>query len=384
MNIIRKVKNFIRRLVAAILKRERMPMPVDDLSLEVLSETLARNSKYGKEAILSALETFLTVHERALWERFILQSNQKMARLIERMYRKALQNPLENAIQAGESEHIPVVWITDDGYAVQTGVAITSLLCNKNPETSYAIYVLGRSLSDENTRMLTALSADVVVIPCDTSKIDAYNKTHPYVSEAALLKFDIPQILPQYNKVLYLDGDILVLGDLAELFATELGDHLAAVVKDLLAMRHDYHARTGVSSYFNSGVLLLNTRKMREENTSDQLTSNKAKDIWRILMDQDTFNVTFAENVVWLHPRYNLMYGNNRISGWSLNQMASFYGISAEEMLDTMNHPLIEHFCNRKKPWKTPLAEKYLDYHEYRVLFELLLEKQGFQAAPNA
>ena len=372
------VKHYIKRVIAAVLNRKPEPLPVGSAGVDALSEALARDNQRGMEEIRIRLETLFLAQGQALQERFLQQQNENMTQMMEMLYRKAYTNPLQLVYSKGEGTPIPVVFISDDGYAIPTGVAITSLLCNKNPETCYAITVLGRSLSEENVRMLSALSTDVTVMPCDTARVGAYSNTHLYVSDAALLKFDIPQLLPQYDKVLYLDGDILVLGDLTALYETDVGEHYAAVAKDLLGTHFDFPKRTGVSSYFNSGVLLLNIEKMRKENMTARLFETKANETWNGLMDQNTFNVTFAENVVWLHPRYNLMYANNLASGWKMSRMAAFYGVSEQDMRETMQRPVIQHLSSQKKPWNSPLAEKYIDYQEYRVLFEILLERQGF------
>ena len=372
------VKHYIKRVISAVLNRKQGLFSASYENIDTLKEAIVRDNQHEMDEIRVRLEALFAAQEQARQERFLQQHNENMAHMMKMLYRRALADPLQSLQDSGTGKPISVVFISDDGYAVPTGVAITSLLCNKNPDTRYEITVLGRSLSEENVRMLSALSRDVTVMPCDATRVDVYSNTHLYVSDAALLKFDIPQLLPQYDKVLYLDGDILVLGDLTALYETDLGEQYAAVAKDLLGTHFDFHKRTGVSSYFNSGVLLLNTKKMREENTTARLFQNKANDPWNILMDQDTFNVTFAENVVWLHPRYNLMYANNLSSEWTMNRMASFYGVSEQEMIETMKAPVIQHLSSQKKPWNTPLAEKYLDYQEYRILFELLLEREGF------
>ena len=372
------VKHYVKRVISAVLNRKQESISRANDNIDTLKEGLASDIKREMDEIHVRLDALLAAQEQTLQARFLQQHNKNMTHMMEMLYRRALTDPLHSLQNGGKGKLIAKVLISDDGYAVPTGVAITSLLCNKKPETRYEITVLGRSLSEENVRMLSALSPDITVLPCDVTRVGAYFNSHLYVSDAALLKFDIPQLLPQYDKVLYLDGDILVLGDLTALFETNLGERYAAVAKDLLGTHFDFHKRTGVSSYFNSGVLLLNTRKLREDEITARLFETKANETWNMLMDQDTFNVTFAENVVWLHPRYNLMYANNFSSGWEMSKMASFYGVSEREMIETMKAPVIQHLSSQKKPWNTPLAEKYLDYQEYRILFELLLERQGF------
>lgn len=304
------------------------------------------------------------------WRKYAFMNKKVAAALGEQLNQRMNARAAFALDQIDPLVRIPVVFICDDCYAVPTGVAITSLLYNKNENTRYDITVLGRQLSRENTRMLEQLGSDIHVLSCDASKSAPYWDTHHYVSEAALLKFDIAQILLQWEKVLYLDSDVLILDDLTELYSTELSNHYAAVVKDLLGTHFGFHTRTGLSHYFNSGVLLLNLKKIREDQITDLLYKNKANDPWKLLMDQDTFNVTFAENVVWLHPRYNLMYANNIASGWKIGEMADFYGISVQEMIDSMKQPVIQHLSSRIKPWNNPNAVKYREYRQYYLIFK--------------
>ena len=369
-----KLKNFFKKMALTLLDHKptaapEMPIGGASAKHSRAIQTAERKSKFTE--ILAKLE--------AQHKKRVAVRNEKSVHRMERIYRRTRFDSMlpENASDQGE--HIPVVFICDDHYAFPTGVAILSLLRNKKHTTRYEIFVLGRTLSKESRQLLESFGSIVHVLHCDDVKIEQYANTHQYVSSAALLKFDIPQLLPDRDKVLYLDSDVLVLGDLSELFATPIEDCYAAVVKDLLGTHYTFHTRTGVSSYFNSGVLLLNTKRMRDEGISAKLLENKSNHPWKMLMDQDAFNVTFSERVIWLHPRYNMMYGNNLNSGWSVAQMAAFYGITPQEMKRALWHPLIQHLSSAIKPWDSPLAAKYLDYQRYRILYETFLKERKLQ-----
>jgi len=373
------LKSFLKRRVLNVYGQELLTaLKHKDVAEYMLSASIAK-LRGRQRRILVRLEAEESESEEKSdpqSKKYIFSGKKVAERLAERLNRRTnyeLSHPLD---AAGQKNLIPIVFICDDHYATPTGVAITSLLCNKNENTRYEITVLGRQLSQENIRLLSSLSPDVHVLACDERKSAPYANTHVYVSEAALLKFDIPQLLPQWDKILYLDSDVLILDDLTKLYSTDLTEHYAAAVKDLLGAHFGFHTRTGLSAYFNSGIMLLNTKKMREEKISEKLFENKANDPWKLLMDQDTFNVTFAENVVWLPPRYNLMYGNNAASGWSISQMAEFYDVTPKQMIDTMQNPVIQHLSSQLKPWDSPRAAKYQEYKQYRLLFEMYLKKR--------
>lgn len=369
-------ENYFKRLIAALLNRKQ-PLPEVRADIQTLCDEILCQSSERQAEALERLSALFDAKKTALRQEMTEAFHKRTEQHLEAVLRKVTADPLQSKLQQGGCESIPVVFICDDAYAIPTAVAILSLLINKKEGTRYAVTVLGRALHEKNAELFSVFGSTVTVLACEGARHKRYAKSHPYVSDAALLKFDIPQLLPQHDKVLYLDSDILVEGDLSSLYETKLDESYAAVAKDLLAAHYQFDLRTGVMSYFNSGVLLLNTKRMREDEITARLVDNKANDPWRMLMDQDTFNVTFTENVVWLHPRYNLMYANNFESGWSMANMADFYGISEEEMRQTMERPVIQHLSSRKKPWNSLTAEKYLDYQTYRILLDLLLEQQG-------
>ena len=379
------VKSYLKKAIKKALKSMSAQTDLNSEATQNIGATPADAQESQQEKIRRTLEPLLRAQgsaQEAQQARFLRQQSDAVLQT-----RAGSSEKTDKGHRTAQPSHktpdIPVVFICDDHYAIPTCVAITSLLCNKNEDTRYAVTVLGRALSEENVRRLRSLGEFVTVLACEGAKNACYANTHHYVSEAALLKFDIPQLLGQYDKVLYLDSDVLVLEDLSQLYATQLDNRYAAVVRDLLGMYYQFHTRTGVSAYFNSGVLLLNTRQMRKDRMTAKLFRNKANDPWKLLMDQDTLNVTFAENVVWLHPRYNLMYANNLESGWSMEQMATFYGISTQDMQETMLRPVIQHLSSKIKPWDNPIAEKYQDYQAYKTLFDRLLELHNRSANPK-
>ena len=190
-----------------------------------------------------------------------------------------------------------------------------------------------------------------------------------YVSAAALLKFDLADILTGLDRVLYLDSDILILEDLRELFWTDLTDVYAAVVRDMAGtLGESHHKKMGHDDYFNSGVMLLNLKRMREHKIPQALLENKIHEKWHSFMDQDVFNDTFAQEVRFLPPKYNLMASNLKIGGFTADQFAGFYRLPVDEAEEIIEHPHILHMTNYIKPWKSYAADHFELYHKYKIL----------------
>ena len=245
-------------------------------------------------------------------------------------------------------EIYPIVLITDENYVKPTIVTITSILANKHQNSNYKIYVLGNSLSDKSKKILSGMP-NVSVIPFE-KQFEEFQGTHQHVSAAALLKFKIAQLFPQYDKVLYLDTDMIIQHDLSELFKLDLTGKYAAVVKDMQGMLNgNAHKKINLTDYFNSGMMLLNIAKMRQEKTGDALLDYKLHKDKGAFMDQDCLNAIFDEKVIYLSCKYNYMPANQRI--YTTEQVASFYNLPEALIPKFDLYASIIHLTNKQKPW---------------------------------
>jgi len=91
--------------------------------------------------------------------------------------------------------------------------------------------------------------------------------------------------------VLYLDGDILIQKDLSGLCAINIDDAYAGVVNDIVLTENDLH----IQDYFNSGVMLLNLKLLRENNMPAALLNLRKSSTGFTYMDQDCFNLLFEK-----------------------------------------------------------------------------------------
>jgi len=244
---------------------------------------------------------------------------------------------------------IPVIFICDDRYAMPAGVAIVSLLRSKKPMTRYEIFVLGIDISSKSKDKLESLATDGLSVKV----IEHGNKfagitAHTSVSASALFKFEIADIITGHDKLIYLDSDVIVLDDLSELYGIDLGDRYAGVVRDLICEQDKDHEKLGLRSYFNSGVMLLNSKKIRDEHISKKLIDTKKTLAGRMFMDQDAFNVVFGSNILLLSCKYNFHACFKRHKHDAT--VAAFFGLTNKEAADIRKHPAVLHFTGRK-PW---------------------------------
>ncbi|MCU1427040.1 MAG: LPS:glycosyltransferase [Actinomycetia bacterium] len=168
----------------------------------------------------------------------------------------------------------------------------------------------------------------------------------------------LPELLPDVDRVLYLDADTLVVDELDSLFAQPLDDAYVAAVTNVLepqfARRPLQLGLPVTQPYFNSGVLLFNLAAMRAGDCTARIV-RFAREETLLWPDQDALNVVLGGNCVHLHPRWNCMN-----SLFLFPQARAIFG--PEVVRAACAEPAIVHFEGPElaKPWH------YLSKHPYR------------------
>ena len=132
--------------------------------------------------------------------------------------------------------------------------------------------------------------------------------TDPRYTEAASFRLLLPEILPEYDSLVYIDCDVIVRQDVGRLFAeTDLGDNWLGVVFEAPIENQAERARAvgcDPQRYFNSGFLLMNLKQMRKEHVSERLLE-ACRVPYLEFPDQDALNQVCLGRVLQLSPVYN-------------------------------------------------------------------------------
>ena len=291
-----------------------------------------------------------------------------------------------------KSSQIHIAFITDDNFVIPTSVAIYSIIESKKPETRLCIHVVCASLTDENKEVFYCFASDTVEIDIIIQDADRFLSLHHVVecnaSRAALLKFVLPELLPDCKRVLYLDGDILVKNDLTELYNTELSNNYAAcVLNSFTFFRKHYPYEDKVEHYFNSGVMVLNLQLMRENNITKRLIVAKKKMQQYNLMDQIAFNYVFDKRITLISIRYNfqILCLPGEKGDKEVRVLNKHFGTRYKNLADLLDDTVVVHFAARAKPWKNPSSlfsdEWYLTYLRSPVREKLPPLSQIFKSA---
>ncbi|MFA5195947.1 MAG: glycosyltransferase family 8 protein [Bacteroidales bacterium] len=261
--------------------------------------------------------------------------------------------------------NVPVAFICDSHYVLPTAVAITSLICNKNPETYYDIYIIAADLAEaeiEKFYELRASRADIHIVKVSSKKFkDIPQFIH--ITSTSCFKFDLPNLIPNHHKVLYLDSDIIIQKDLNDLFETNIDDYYAAVVKDIGMVDNDFH----IKDYFNSGVMLLNLKLMRKNNASTELFNYRRSTKNLTFMDQDCFNILFDKKVKLLPAIYNCCYNifMHYRGGYTLDYINKCFGTDYSSLDNIIKDSYIIHLASHEKPWIYFDSDFVREWEEY-------------------
>ena len=198
---------------------------------------------------------------------------------------------------------IPIFFAVDDGYVPFLAVALESLIRNSSKNYYYAIKILYTDIEERNKKKIAKYERDNVKIEfvdlnyyIEEVKDKLY--TRDYYTNTTYFRLFIPNLYPQYDKVLYLDSDIVVLGDIADLYNVEIGDNLVAAAPDDVIQSsnifQEYAERVvGVAKYqhyFNAGILLMNLDEMRKFDFQEKFLYLLEQIKFTVAQDQDYLN----------------------------------------------------------------------------------------------
>ena len=185
---------------------------------------------------------------------------------------------------------------------------LTSAKTNKYNTSHYRVHFICIELSQFHKNKIKELeSKDFEILLYDANT--DYYKSVPikiHVTAATFLKVDLPQLLPNVDKVLHIDADALVYKDLTTLYSTDIGHFALGVVKSLYLQETDYITRLGVKNGFNAGIMLMNLSLWREMTATKHLQDMllQIPEDWRFL-EQDCMSVYFQKQLYFLAPRNN-------------------------------------------------------------------------------
>ncbi len=267
------------------------------------------------------------------------------------------------------AEHITIVLMSSNYYVPYLSVCLQSLISNCHSNVYYDIIVLQREITEENQRQLIeqCVTRNQISLrfynPEQRLEQVNFHIAAPTYAREAYYRILTPWILQDYTKAIVMDCDIVVKRDVSELYRLELGNALAAGVRDVVyqgmlsGVSPDelYYCTTEMGmkdpySYINTGVLLLNLAQWRKEFTEKEIISFAQSHKFRI-QEQDVLNVLVEGKVLFINPAWNFFVP---VNDWVTACVEAAPETTQEYYRQAQEQPCLIHFANIPKPWDDP------------------------------
>ncbi len=222
-----------------------------------------------------------------------------------------------------KEQFIPIFYACDDAFVKFTIVSMHSLIKNASKDYHYILHILHTEISDEMKDMVNRLASDNFEIRFIdvTNYLQSISEKLPlrdYYSKTTYYRLFIAEMFPQYSKALYLDSDTVILGDVSELYQTDIGDaYLGACHEQVMVQSREFgiyvEKVVGVSRYnfFNAGLMLINCDRFRIHFVLDKFIDYLHYYNFVVTQDEDYLNLICKDHVYWLDQRWNTeAFGN--------------------------------------------------------------------------
>ncbi|MCQ2735088.1 MAG: glycosyltransferase family 8 protein [Alphaproteobacteria bacterium] len=247
-----------------------------------------------------------------------------------------------------QNQHI--YFCADHNYLPFTSATMASILANSSANTKQTFHIISDDITDNDIIKLQNMNdikkCDVILHKIHKEEFEQCNDMDfGYLSLGSLYRFKIADFFPKdADKVLYLDGDMIVTSPLDDLFATDLENNFAAVVEEKGAIQvQNLQLQSG--KYFNAGMILFNTKKFIGHDLLKEALEYYSQNKEKILFhDQDILNGLWDTQTKFIEQKYNV-----------------------PSFVKHFKNPVIIHYTGFvKKPWHTycrhPLKNEWLKY----------------------
>lgn len=263
-------------------------------------------------------------------------------------------------------EQYNILCCPDNNYIPYCGIMLTSLFEN-NRDINFTVYIIAAKLKKTNKELLEKLCCiyNNCISFIDIENNDLGNcpvKKGDHVSIAAYYRIFAPQLLPQnIDKILYLDGDIIINGSINNLYNTNIDNNAFGAVIDEDYLGEKKYTRLEIpfnKSYINSGVLLINLKYWRKYNLVDKCLAYTKNNQERIVLhDQDVLNAVLFDKIKLLPITYNFQTG-------FLYKITKLDNDKRIELQNCLYTPIIIHYTGPCKPWhkdsKHPYRKRFI------------------------
>ncbi len=270
---------------------------------------------------------------------------------------------------------IPIVFAFDNNMEMPAGVAISSLLLNADKDTFYDIFILHAVDVDFSHSMINRLKeffphCNITFRIVEESFEGALEVRG--ITKAAYYRLLIPKLVPEYDKILYSDVDVIFRQDLSDFYETPLVDCLVAGVNTSSVLdieQFKYIRKIGIdpsSGYINSGSLVINSRLLLKEDKLSVFMKHIEKQY--LFQDQDIINIVCCNRIKFFPLSFNLTV--NHYDAIVCDYKSSKTQLPENEKYLALKRGTIHY--NGAKPWNEVCLNMdiWWDYYRKSIFFD--------------
>lgn len=310
-----------------------------------------------------------------------------------------VRNPLSSTMLASSSvdldlplSDVVIVFACSESFVPYLSVATQSIIENADPRRRYDIIVLTRDISPASmitlTRQVKSEHVGIGFLDVDAALGDIELPHHGHFRPETYYRLLAPQLLPNVDKAIYLDSDLIVCDDIAKLYDVDVTGYPLAATRDAdtIGQIDGYDTTVGPylkdelgmsdpHDYFQAGVLLMNLARIRSTVTPEEFLELSTQRMWRWL-DQDVLNKVVNGNYVRVHMRWNYLMD------WQHLRRTHIVANAPEDVRteydEAAKNPAIIHFAGPdNRPWLYPDADRADDFWHYAMGSPYLDEIRG-------
>jgi len=260
---------------------------------------------------------------------------------------------------------IPIILASDENYAPYMAAAMQSVMENANKEQKYIFIILHKTLKEETLEKLrqqvSVYSYFSIKFINVSKEFEKYTLNMGNISSCTVetyFRLIAPWLLMEFDKIIYMDCDIICNSDISYIYNIDIGNNLIAGAPDITLIsifnnrNYKGHFKSSIidklnkpENYINAGFIIMNSKEFRSKFTLDYLL-NFAQNAEYKFHDQDLLNFIAKDSIFILPQKFNFLN-----TGWDISHAPKNL---IDEYNQTKENPKIIHYTTTK-PWKTEL-----------------------------
>ena len=305
-------------------------------------------------------------------------------------------DPVEELAPAFKNNNVPIIFSANDFYRPYLSVVLESIVENSNIKNNYDIIVMNKDITNASKKRLLKIVSNKDNFSLRFLNIGSLEGRFKklflrgHFTIETWFRLLMPETLPEYKKVLYMDADLVVNNDVAKLYNTNIDGYLLGAchdadtaglyngyeptkkkyMDDILKIKKPYN-------YFQAGVLLFNLEEFRKQLSTNEMIEFAASYDWELL-DQDVLNYLAQDKVKFVDMAWNVMYDWLWIRRKEIISFAPKY--LQDEYDEAHSNPYVIHYAGPDKPWNDPsvdYADLFWKYARNTCFYEELIARMA-------